>query len=266
MTTTEKPLAALVYARDNGNLMALTSNSPLTHWLKHTQNAGALAIAHPPAVGDIYAAYDRLRQDYIWRMCVKHFNKRDDDPAPMLHKSLLDIGCGVSSIGEFMALAGAEVSALDPDLPALNQAEEHAKNRGTPVTFIPGRVEDMLKHASKYDVVICMDVMEYVDHLDKFLWVMKQLVNPGGLIILSTISRTPWAWFYHIFLSEYIYHRTPRGSRTYKQFRTPEMLQQQLAKHGLVLENIQPLKFDPMRGQWHPHTYGSRYLATARQT
>lgn len=220
-------------------------------------------ICSPPARVRVYRDYNRTRQHYILQAAAKHFSRRDDDPAPLFGKTLLDVGCGESTIGEFLALSGAEITAVDPDPNVLEKAKISAEHYGAPVTFVQSRAEDMLNSLAKYDVILALDILEENPDAARFLWVLKQLLKPGGLVILSSINRTPKAWFMHIFLSQYVYRRVPKGYRRYSRFFRPRQLEKMAQKAGLKLENVQGLSFNVSDGTWHltkqPDT---RYMVT----
>ncbi|MCP5405436.1 MAG: 3-demethylubiquinone-9 3-O-methyltransferase [Pseudomonadaceae bacterium] len=207
-------------------------------------------LLNPPARDKVYKRYNRTRQHYILQAASKHFSMRDDDPAPLFGKKLLDVGCGDSTIGEFLALSGAEITAVDPNGECLARAQTSAEAYGAPVTFIRSRAEDMLNSLSRFDVILALDLLEEGGDAGKLLWVLKQLLNPGGLIVISAINRTPKAWLVHKFLSEYVYGRVPRGSRRYRAFFTPQQLGKLAKQQGLELANVQGLSFDVDSQTW----------------
>ncbi|MFZ2620787.1 MAG: bifunctional 2-polyprenyl-6-hydroxyphenol methylase/3-demethylubiquinol 3-O-methyltransferase UbiG, partial [Alphaproteobacteria bacterium] len=159
--------------------------------------------------------------------------------------------------------AGAEMTAIDSNAAVIEKAEAEAAAYGTPITFVHERVEDHVQSGEKYDVLLCLDVLEDVADPTKFLWSLRQLLKPQGVLILSAINRTPKAWFVHIFLSEYLLRRTPRGHRKYHRFYTPAQLRKVLATHNMALKTVQGMMFDPTLNIWRltpaPDT---RYLAT----
>lgn len=224
------------------------------------------ALRRPRARGEVYRDYNTLRQRYIVKEAAAHFRIRDDDPAPLYGKSLLDVGCGESTIAEFLALSGADIIAIDSDPKRLAKAEESAASFGAPITFMNTKPEKLLNSLQKFDVILALDVLEETDDPARMLWVMRQLLAPGGVIILSHISRTPLAWLYHILFSSYIYGRTPRGSRSLWRFHTPNQLRRLCNKAGLVLGHIQGLRYSKSKQRWkNSHRIRPRYLATATQ-
>lgn len=222
------------------------------------------ALRRPRARGEVYRDYNTLRQRYIVKQAAQHFKIRDDDPAPLFGKTLLDVGCGESTIAEFLALSGADITAIDADAAKLAKAEASAASFGAPITFLHTRPENLLNSLQKFDVILALDVLEETTEPAKLLWVLRQLLAPGGIIILSHISRTPLAWVYHVLFSSYIYGRTPRGSRSIWRFHTPAQLRRLCARAGLVLGHIQGLRYSKRAQHWESAAnIRPRYLATA---
>ncbi len=221
-------------------------------------------LGTPPAKELVYRKYNYIRQHYIEQAVSGHFNKRADDPTPLYEKTILDVGCGVSTISSFLVLSGGDVTAIDTCPDTINAASQQAEDYGAPIQFLQATAEDFLHNHKKFDVILCLDVIEYIDNIGKFLWTLKQLLAPKGVIIFSTISRTPKAWLLHIFLSSYVYGRTPVGSRVFKHFYTPEHMQKELVKQGMRINNVQSLNYNKRKESWELSTKpGTRYLAIA---
>lgn len=223
------------------------------------------ALRHPRARGDIYHDYNLLRQRYILDRAAKHFKLRDDDPAPLYGKTLLDVGCGESPIGQFLALSGAEITAIDSNPKVIARAEASATAFGAPITFHAVGPERLL-NTSRFDMILALDILEDSPDAAKLIWVLRQILAPGGLIIFSHINRRPRAWLYHILLSSYIYGRTPRGSRHFTRFHTPAMLDTLCQRVGLKITHVQGLKFSLARQFWiKTDNARTRYLAEATE-
>lgn len=221
------------------------------------------ALRHPRAHTDVYQDYNILRQCYILERAAKHFNLRDDDPAPLYGKTLLDVGCGESPIGQFLALSGADITAIDADPKIIATAEASAVAYGAPITFM-ATSPDKLLNASRYDIILALDVLEEAADPAKLIWVLRQILAPGGLIIFSHINRKPRAWLYHILLSAYVYGRTKRGIRRFSRFHTPSMLAEMCKRGGLQITHVQGLKYNIARQTWQKSGHArTRYLAEA---
>ena len=70
----------------------------------------------------------------------------------------------------------------------------------------------------RFDLVCCSEVVEHVSNQKEFVQNCTQLVKPGGLFFLSTIAKTPEAYFSNIILGEYIFKLLPKGTHEYNLF------------------------------------------------
>lgn len=232
-------------------------------WLTLGQISAALR--HPRAREGVYHDYNLLRQRYILERCGKHFKVRDDDPAPLYNKTLLDVGCGESPIGQFLALSGADITAIDQNPEAIAIAEAAAVSFGAPITF-HAVGPDKLLNTKKFDIILALDLLEDTSDPAKLIWILRQILAPGGILIFSHIARTPRAWFYHILFSSYIYGRTPRGSRSYGRFHNPSVLALLCKRVGLKLRHVQHMRFSFSKQRWKfTSNKRSRYMAEATE-
>lgn len=221
-------------------------------------------VRSPRSQTEVYRDYNTLRQNYILEATRTHFHMREDDPAPLYGKTLLDAGCGASTIAEFLALSGAEITAIDKNPAQVAKAEASARAFGAPIQFIATPVESLVNTSQTFDVILALDLLEDAEDPAKLLWVLKQLLAPGGILILSHISRTPKAWFLHVFLSATIYRRTHRTARAMARFHTPRQLVAFCTKVGLTLTNIAGLRLSTSKQRWKlSPTADTRYMATA---
>lgn len=223
------------------------------------------ALRHPRARGEVYHDYNLLRQRYILERAAQHYKFRDDDPAPLYGKTLLDVGCGQSPIGQFLALSGADITAIDSNPKVIAIAEASAISFGAPITFHAVGPEKLL-NTRKFDIILALDILEDAPDAAKLVWVLRQILAPGGLIIFSHINRRPRSWLYHILLSSYIYGRTPRGSRHFNRFHSPTKLAALCNAVGLNLSHVQGLRFSIAKQCWIRTTSArTRYLAEATE-
>jgi 2-polyprenyl-6-hydroxyphenyl methylase/3-demethylubiquinone-9 3-methyltransferase len=238
-----------------------TTTQVAARTLPARQLAGLLV--DPPAQSLVYRSFNRVRQAYILQQVMKHFHIREDDPAPLYGRTLLDAGCGTSTIAEFLALSGAEITAIDPDATAIKQAQQSAEAFGAPITFMAARAEDLLPKAQRYHVILALDLLEDTPNDAKMLFTLHQLLVPGGLLIVSAINRTAKAWFLHIFLSVFIYGRSTRTLHSWRHFYAPATLQGLAAAQGFRLLGQQFLRFSSSRRRWKTTTTpDTRYLQT----
>jgi len=106
------------------------------------------------------------------------------------------------------------------------------------------------RNASRYDVITALEIAEHVADLDSFLAALARLLKPGGLLILSTLNRTPKSFLLGIVAAEYILGWVPRGTHDWKKFIRPSELAGKLEANGLRAGDLTGLVFNPLRGEF----------------
>ena len=100
---------------------------------------------------------------------------------------ILDLGCGQGHITEKIrqALNGAKITGLDYSLSAIEYAHDHFSK----IDFAVGDAYESPYAKSFFDVIICNNLWEHVPDPLFLLGKIKQILKPGGALILSTPSR-----------------------------------------------------------------------------
>jgi polyprenyldihydroxybenzoate methyltransferase/3-demethylubiquinol 3-O-methyltransferase len=141
---------------------------------------------------------------------------------------VLDVGCGGGLLSESLARLGAKTLGVDASESNIRIAEHHAASDSalSSLTYRHTAAEDLLALPKRYDAVCSMEVIEHVDDPASFLQTLTQLVKPGGHLFLSTIARTPLAYFLTIFAAEKLLRKVEPGTHTYEKFISPSELVQ----------------------------------------
>jgi 2-polyprenyl-6-hydroxyphenyl methylase / 3-demethylubiquinone-9 3-methyltransferase len=163
---------------------------------------------------------------------------------------LLDIGCGGGLISEPLARLGADATGIDPAPENIETARRHAEGSGLTIDYRQALVEDLAAEGTTFDAVVCLEVVEHVPDVAAFLKVCSGLVRPGGIMIVSTLNRTPKAYFLAIVGAEYILRWLPVGTHQWERFVTPDELRQHLMSAGLAEPSLRGLVYDPLADQW----------------
>jgi 2-polyprenyl-6-hydroxyphenyl methylase/3-demethylubiquinone-9 3-methyltransferase len=163
---------------------------------------------------------------------------------------VLDVGCGGGLLAEAMARKGARVVGLDMAGDLLEVARLHALESGVSLTYrLEPAEEHAAGHASAYDVVTCMEMLEHVPDPAAVVSALARMVRPGGHVFLSTINRTPRAYALAIVGAEYVLRLLPPGTHTYEKFIRPSELSAWAKAAGLTLVDISGLAYDPFSRQ-----------------
>ena len=108
-------------------------------------------------------------------------------------KALLDVGAGAGRIALPLALRCPQVTAVEaaPSMAAILK-EEAAKAEISNVTLIEGRWQDV--EAPPADVVLCWNVLNYVEDIDVFMKKVDAHARERVLVVLHEVS--PMAQIY----------------------------------------------------------------------
>jgi 2-polyprenyl-3-methyl-5-hydroxy-6-metoxy-1,4-benzoquinol methylase len=100
-------------------------------------------------------------------------------------KIVADIGCGGGSFLDFLSGVARETVAIEPCLSyRLSLTQKHK--------YFPGCSEALREYAGKVDVAVSFAVIEHTDNPLQFLREIRQLIKPGGYLLLSTPNYDDW--------------------------------------------------------------------------
>ena len=106
-------------------------------------------------------------------------------------RRVLDAGCGTGYGAETLARAGAEsVAAFDISLEAIENARARA---GALVDFSVGELARLPYRERSFDLVTCFEAIEHVEDPHAALDELRRVLEPGGLLLISTPNRGVYA-------------------------------------------------------------------------
>lgn len=143
-------------------------------------------------------------------------------------KRVLDVGCAGGFMSEAIAKRGALVSGIDPSIPAIAAAKEHAAIGGLEINYTVGMGEDLPYEDTYFDAVVCVDVLEHVTDLNKVISEIHRVLKPGGLFLFDTINRSKLAAFVTVTMAEDVLRILPRGTHDPEMYITPGELRSEL--------------------------------------
>jgi len=162
-------------------------------------------------------------------------------------REVLDVGCGAGLLSEALAAQEARVTAIDASPEALTAARLHLHDSGLAVDYREATAEEWAaRHPGAYDVVTCMELIEHVPDPVSLLAACARALRPGGHLLLSTLNRTPKAWLLAVVAAEYVLGLLPRGTHDYRRLVRPSELAAWARPHGLDLEALCGLRFNPL--------------------
>lgn len=161
-------------------------------------------------------------------------------------KAVLDIGCGGGLLAERFASAGAAVTGIDLSPVAIEAAKKHAQEQGLRIDYGVGSPSDLVKQGpSRFDIIVCAEVLEHVDGLEGFLKDSLSMLKNGGIFFFGTINKTLKARFLALFVAEDLLGMVPKGTHDYKRFVRPSTLKTLLEANGTDIRELKGMTYDP---------------------
>ncbi len=148
--------------------------------------------------------------------------------------NVLDVGCGGGYTCEFLAQRGAIVTGIDPSAACIEVAKRHAAAMGLAIDYHVGVGESLPFQCDRFDIVICVDVLEHVHSPAATVTEISRVLQPGGVFCFDTINRTWQSRWLMIWLLEDLLRQIPRGIHDWYKFVTPEELHQLLMQVGFL--------------------------------
>lgn len=190
------------------------------------------------------------RLDYLRRMACAHFKLDDRKIGALTGISALDIGCGGGLVTEPLCRMGAAVTGVDAGPENIRIAKAHGKAEGLTINYQATTAEALADAGKQYDLVTALEIVEHVADVPLFLQSCAALVKPGGMLIVSTLNRTPKSFMLGIVAAEYILRWLPTGTHNWKKFLKPSEIATPLTAAGLKVTDVRGLIYNPLTRQF----------------
>ncbi len=149
----------------------------------------SVIFQHPPPPPDEMLSYadteyqEGLYRDYVEarEMKLEHFQHRLEQLLPRVRQGrLLDIGCSCGYFMEVAAASGFEVEGLEFSRAAIAAADPSVR------PHISCSSVDAFTSSQSYDLITAFDLIEHVPRPKDFLRKIRNLVAPGGCLVMTT--------------------------------------------------------------------------------
>jgi 2-polyprenyl-3-methyl-5-hydroxy-6-metoxy-1,4-benzoquinol methylase len=206
---------------------------------RFTRNApGEEAIA-PYYQSAAYVSHSDTKQGLVNRLyhVVRGFTLKSKcnlvaDVTGQKNGSLVDIGAGTGAFAHTMKSAGWNVTGIEPDATARNNA---LKNYGLHL-----QESDQLHQlaASSVDAITMWHVLEHVHDLHGYLQTLRRVIKPSGKLFIAVPNYT--SYDAKVYQQHWAAYDVPRHLHHF----SPKSMKVLLENQGFVLEAVKPMWFD----------------------
>lgn len=131
------------------------------------------------------------------------------------------------ALRQSLARLGADVHGIDVSLSSVRVARSHSSRDpllSSRLSYSCATAESLLALPTQYDLVCAFEVMEHVPHAASFVDTLGALVRPGGLLAVSTLSRTWRSYLLAVVAPERLLRWLPVGAHDWRKFLAPTEL------------------------------------------
>ena len=120
---------------------------------------------------------------------------------------------------------------------------------GLNISYLNKKPEEIKE--KKFDVILCMEIIEHVDDVNFFIESCVNLIKPNGLIFFASLNKTLMSFALAIVGAEYILRWLPIGTHDWKKFISPNDIINKVSKHFLTHIETKGVTFNPIRNKWN---------------
>ena len=191
-----------------------------------------------------------IRIQYLTTKIKQHFNISGNHTDQLRNLNLLDVGCGGGLITVPMHKMRLSVTGLDANEHNIQASKSYANEHKLNINYLHTTIENHLESKTKYDIILCLEVLEHVANIEEFIINLSKLLTEGGMLIMSTINRTPKSYLLAIIAAEYILRWVPARTHDYNKFVKPSELLRLSQKTNLNLEELKGLVYSILDVEW----------------
>jgi ubiquinone/menaquinone biosynthesis C-methylase UbiE len=149
--------------------------------------APTLKETHEDVPPDFYDA--ALRTNLIQRVWHRRRLQRISGLISKTNGRILDIGCDGITLTEAVAVNAGATEVVGIDISG--GAVAYSKRKRPEFHLAIGHGEALPFHGAIFDIIICLEVLEHVEHPDKLLSEMKRCLRKDGYGLVVVPTETP---------------------------------------------------------------------------
>lgn len=100
-------------------------------------------------------------------------------------EKILDLGCGLGFTSEYLSdVTGADIRGVDFAKGAIESAQVRTALKKDRLEFVVGNLNKLPSSSEKYDVILAIDTLYFVNDLQSTILRLKALLNTGGRLLI----------------------------------------------------------------------------------
>lgn len=139
-------------------------------------------------------------------------------------------------MSEALAQRGACVTGIDPSIACLEAARKHAQSQGLKIVYCEGVGENIPLDTHSVDRVVCVDVLEHVQDLEKVIIEIHRVLRPHGILFFDTVNRNWLSKLLAVTIAEDVLKVVPRDTHDPDKFIRPIEMRRQLERNRFTVE------------------------------
>lgn len=174
----------------------------------------------------------RLETPWVGEVIRKHIG---------YHAKVLDMGCAAGFVANALALLKHQVTAIDLTASVLKVAESCDVTHS--VDYQVGDAYQLPFEKESFDVVIALDLMEYLSDRHKLISEATRVLKPGGLFFFNAVNKTFLSWLVVLQGPRWLFKKVDDEDLVYSLFIDPKYLRDVIEDFGLeifVIKGVRP--------------------------
>ena len=182
--------------------------------------------------------FSDIRIKFIIRFIRKYY--KIDTLKPLKNINCLDVGCGGGILTERLVRLGGNVTGIDVTKNSINIAKDHAKKSNLKINYLNLNMDSFIKKFpnTQFDLIIASEVIEHVDNRTEFFFQISELLKDKGILILTTINRTPQSFFLAKLLAEKVFKLLPNDIHDFDKFVSPKTLMKEGKNFNIYFNDL----------------------------
>ncbi|MEK7509950.1 MAG: class I SAM-dependent methyltransferase [Patescibacteria group bacterium] len=153
--------------------------------LDHSELQWKEKFSQAARAGKLSVVLDKNPEDYFFYF-VEYFR------VPPLSEnsriSVLDVGCGTGEVARWLGEKGFDVWAVDYLAEMIAIARQRTSQSNSNVHFEVADIYHLPFPSEKFDIVLCLGVLQTVNQPKKALVQLSRVLKPGGILVIRTLN------------------------------------------------------------------------------